>query len=51
MIDLKPENVVRLTPAESSEELWSWSPLATEGPKWILAPRSAQTVQNKLALR
>lgn len=51
LIDLEqPESVVRLTPAESSEDLWSWSPLATDGRKWILASRSAPTVPNELAL-
>lgn len=51
LIDLEqPENVVRLTPAESSEDLWSWSPLATDGRKWVLASRSAPTVPNELAL-
>jgi len=42
--------VVRLTPAESSEDLWSWSPLATDGRKWVLASRSAPTVPNELVL-
>lgn len=51
LIDLEePETVVRLTPAESSEDLWSWSPLATDGRKWVLASRSAPTVPNELAL-
>ena len=51
LVDLeKPESVVRLTPAESSEDLWSWSPLATDGRKWVLASRSAPTVPNELAL-
>jgi len=51
LIDLEqPESVVRLTLAESSEDLWSWSPLATDGRKWILASRSAPTVPNELAL-
>ncbi|KAI0290150.1 alpha/beta-hydrolase [Russula brevipes] len=51
LIDLEqPESVLRLTPAESSEDLWSWSPLATDGRKWILASRSAPTVPNELAL-
>lgn len=51
LIDLEePESVVRLTPAESSEDLWSWSPLATDGRKWVLASRSAPTVPNELAL-
>ena len=51
LIDLEePETVVRLTPAESSEDLWSWSPLATDGRKWVLASRSAPTVPNVLAL-
>lgn len=46
----QPETVVRLTPAESSECLWSWSPLATDGRKWVLASRSAPTVPNELVL-
>jgi len=46
----QPESVVRLTPAESSDDLWSWSPLATDGRKWILASRSAPTVPNELVL-
>ncbi|KAI0278386.1 alpha/beta-hydrolase [Russula aff. rugulosa BPL654] len=51
LIDLdETESVVRLTPAESSEDLWSWSPLATDGRKWVLASRSAPTVPNELAL-
>jgi len=51
LIDLEqPETVVRLTPAESSEDLWSWSPLATDGRKWVLASRSAPTVPNELVL-
>lgn len=51
LIDLEePESVVRLTPAESSEDLWSWSPLATDGRKWVLASRSTPTVPNELAL-
>lgn len=51
LIDLEEsETVVRLTPAESSEDLWSWSPLATDGRKWVLASRSAPTVPNELAL-
>ena len=51
LIDLEePESVVRLTPAESSEDLSSWSPLATDGWKWVLASRSAPTVPNELAL-
>ena len=51
LIDLEEtESVVRLTPAESSEDLWSWSPLATDGRKWVLASRSAPTVPNELAL-
>ena len=51
LIDLEePESVVRLTPAESREDLWSWSPLATDGRKWVLASRSAPTVPNELAL-
>jgi hypothetical protein len=51
LIDLEqPETVIRLTPAESSEDLWSWSPLATDGRKWVLASRSAPTVPNELVL-
>ncbi|KAH9991913.1 alpha/beta-hydrolase [Russula vinacea] len=51
LIDLEqPECVVRLSPAESSEDLWSWSPLATDGRKWVLASRSAPTVPNELVL-
>jgi hypothetical protein len=51
LVDLEePERVVRLTPAESSDDLWSWSPLATDGRKWVLASRSAPTVPNKLVL-
>lgn len=51
LIDLEqPETVVRLTPAESGEDLWSWSPLATDGRKWVLASRSAPTVPNELVL-
>jgi prolyl oligopeptidase family protein len=51
LIDLEqPESVIRLTPAESSEDLWSWSPLATDGRKWVLASRSTPTVPNELAL-
>ena len=51
LIDLEqPETVVRLTPAESSDDLWSWSPLATDGRKWVLASRSAPTVPNELVL-
>ena len=51
LIDLdQPETVVRLTPAESSDDLWSWSPLATDGRKWVLASRSAPTVPNELVL-
>jgi hypothetical protein len=51
LVDLEePESAVRLTPAESSEDLWSWSPLATDGRKWVLASRSAPTVPNELAL-
>jgi hypothetical protein len=42
--------VVRLSPAESSEDLWSWSPLATHGRIWVLASRGAPTVPNELAL-
>ncbi|KAH9016766.1 hypothetical protein EDB85DRAFT_2295073, partial [Lactarius pseudohatsudake] len=31
LVDLEqPESVVRLTPAESGDDLWSWSPLATD---------------------
>lgn len=51
LIDLEqPQCVVRLSPAESSEDLWSWSPLATDGRKWVLASRSAPTVPNELVL-
>lgn len=51
LIDLEqPECVVRLTPAESGDDLWSWSPLATDGRKWVLASRSAPTVPNELVL-
>jgi hypothetical protein len=51
LIDLEqPESVVRLTPPESSEDLWSWSPLATDGRKWVLASRSTPTVPNELVL-
>lgn len=51
LVDLEqPETVVRLTPAESSMDLWSWSPLATDGRKWVLASRSAPTVPNELVL-
>jgi len=51
LVDLEqPESVVQLTPAESSEDLWSWSPLATDGRKWVLASRSAPTVPNELVL-
>jgi Acylamino-acid-releasing enzyme, N-terminal domain len=51
LIDLeRSESVVRLTPAESSEDLWSWSPLATDGRKWVLASKSAPTVPNELVL-
>jgi hypothetical protein len=51
LIDLEqPECVVRLTPAESNDDLWSWSPLATDGRKWVLASRSAPTVPNELVL-
>ena len=51
LIDLKqPECVVRLTPAESGDDLWSWSPLATDGRKWDLASRSAPAVPNELVL-
>ncbi len=51
LIDLEqPKSVVRLTPAESSDDLWSWSPLATDGRKWVLASRSAPTVPNELLL-
>ncbi|KAH9061734.1 hypothetical protein EDB83DRAFT_871407 [Lactarius deliciosus] len=51
LVDLEqPESVVRLTPAESSDDLWSWSPLATDGRKWVLASRSAPTVPNELVL-
>jgi Acylamino-acid-releasing enzyme, N-terminal domain len=51
LVDLEQsKRVVRLTPAESGEDLWSWSPLATDGCKWILASRSAPTVPNELVL-
>ncbi|KAI0249482.1 hypothetical protein BJV78DRAFT_661650 [Lactifluus subvellereus] len=51
LVDLEqPESVVRLTPAESNEDLWSWSPLATDGHKWVLALRSAPMVPNELVL-
>ncbi|KAI9449663.1 alpha/beta-hydrolase [Lactarius psammicola] len=51
LVDLEqPESVVRLTPAESSDDLWSWSPLASDGRKWVLASRSAPTVPNELVL-
>jgi acylaminoacyl-peptidase len=51
LIDLERSgSVVRLTPAESSEDLWSWSPLATDGRKWVLASRSTPTVPNELVL-
>ncbi|KAH9037980.1 alpha/beta-hydrolase [Lactarius deliciosus] len=51
LVDLEqPESVVRLTPAESSDDLWSWSPLATDGRKWVLASRSAPTMPNELVL-
>jgi hypothetical protein len=51
LVDLEqPECVVRLTPAESADDLWSWSPLATDGRKWVLASRSAPTVPNELVL-
>ena len=51
LVDLEqPESVVRLTPAESSEDLWSWSPLAADGRKWVLASRSAPTIPNELVL-
>jgi hypothetical protein len=51
LVDLEESKcVVRLTPAESDEDLWSWSPLATDGCKWILASRSAPTVPNELVL-
>ena len=46
----QPECVVRLTPAESGDDLWSWSPLATDGRKWDLASRSAPAVPNELVL-
>ncbi|KAI0266234.1 alpha/beta-hydrolase [Gloeopeniophorella convolvens] len=51
LVDVKKrETVVRLTPAESGDDLWSWAPLATDGKKWILAARSAPTVPNELVL-
>ena len=51
LVDLEElESVVRLTPAESSDDLWSWSPLATDGRKWVLASRSAPTVPSELVL-
>jgi hypothetical protein len=51
LVDLEqPESVVQLTPAESGEDLWSWSPLATDGRKWVLASRSAPTVPTELVL-
>jgi hypothetical protein len=51
LIDLEQsESVVRLTPAESSGDLWSWSPLATDGRRWVLASRSAPTIPNELVL-
>ena len=51
LVDLEqPECIVRLTPAESGDDLWSWSPLATDGRKWVLASRSAPTVPNELVL-
>jgi len=51
LVDLEqPESVVQLTPAESSEDLWSWSPLATDGRKWVLASRSSPTVPTELVL-
>ncbi|KAH9053326.1 Alpha/Beta hydrolase protein [Lactarius vividus] len=51
LVDLEqPESVVHLTPAESSDDLWSWSPLATDGRKWVFASRSAPTVPNELVL-
>ncbi|KAH9037973.1 hypothetical protein EDB83DRAFT_2524545 [Lactarius deliciosus] len=51
LVDLEqPKSVMRLTPAESSDDLWSWSPLTTDGRKWVLASRSASTVSNELVL-
>jgi hypothetical protein len=51
LVDLEqPETVVRLTAAESSVDLWSWSPLAMDGRKWVLASSSAPTVPNELVL-
>ncbi|KAH8987226.1 hypothetical protein EDB86DRAFT_3082404 [Lactarius hatsudake] len=51
LVDLEqPESVVCLTPAESSDDLWSWSPLAMDGCKWVLASRSVLTVPNELVL-
>ena len=51
LVDLEqPESVVRLTPPESSDDLYSWSALATDGRKWVLASRSAPTVPNELVL-
>ncbi|KAI9511046.1 alpha/beta-hydrolase [Russula earlei] len=51
LVDLEqPETVIQLTPAESGEDLWSWSPLATDSRKWVLASRSAPTVPNELVL-
>ena len=51
LVDLEqPECVVRLTPPESADDLWSWFPLATDGREWVLASRSAPTVPNELIL-
>ncbi|KAF8268744.1 alpha/beta-hydrolase [Lactarius quietus] len=51
LVDLEqPKTVVRLTPAESGDDLWSWSPLATDGRQWVLASRSAPTVPSELVL-
>ncbi|KAH9162353.1 hypothetical protein EDB89DRAFT_2153045 [Lactarius sanguifluus] len=51
LVDLEqPESVVHLTLAESSNDLWSWSPLMMDGCKWVLASQSTLTVLNELVL-
>ncbi|KAF8268732.1 hypothetical protein EI94DRAFT_1800038 [Lactarius quietus] len=51
LVDLERlKTVVRLTPAESGNDLWSWSPLGSDDREWILSSRGAPTAPSKLAI-
>ncbi|KAH8977542.1 hypothetical protein EDB86DRAFT_3092082 [Lactarius hatsudake] len=46
----QPKSIVCLMLAESSNDLWSWSPLTMDGCEWVLASQSVPMVPNELVL-